>query len=48
MKIEKNLTREKITRIINGRWDGTSKDNGSSRSTCSWSGGTCWSGGNLK
>ena len=27
------LTRKKIKRIVNGRWDGTSKENGSSHST---------------
>ena len=36
---------QKMKRMISRRWDGTSKENGSSRSTCSWSGGTCWNGG---
>ena len=31
--------------MVSRRWDETSKENGSSRSTYSWSGGTCWNGG---
>ena len=38
---------QKIKEMISGRWDGKSKENGSSRSTC-WSERASWNDGILK